>query len=129
MKWLWTIFFVACGGVVAGPNDDSGMSDSGGGDVVQIDGGTNCTALSKAIDAARQQLKVCCPFCDAQQCSHVTQDVCCPFSTTATQTADFDSLVTQFKQNCKSACPAIPCPKVPSLICNPNAMSQEGSCQ
>jgi hypothetical protein len=134
--FLAGLMTIACGGSVADPIEGGSQDsttdvradvvDTGLPDTPTVD----CSALEAKLAAMRAQVLTCCPFCNSLQCSHVTQDVCCPISTTATAVSEFENLVAQYKAQCHPACPAIPCPMVPSNACmpgsNPNA---PGTCK
>lgn len=139
MRALAFVFLVGCGGAVSSPLDDAGADDattegsakdSAIVDVSTKDNNTtvDCAALQMKIDARRQELKVCCPICGVAQCWKVVQDVCCPFSATATDTAQFEADVAKYKQFCKPICPGAPCPSVPSNKCQPGGTMSQGTC-
>ena len=126
----------ACGGTVTFPIEtDAGDAEASTKDVTRSDAPAtdappfDCKALLAKIDARRTELKVCCPFCGMEQCGHVTQDICCAFSTTATVTGDFDMMVAQYKQYCQVGCTPNPCPMVPTKQCMPGSNpNQQGTC-
>jgi hypothetical protein len=133
---LFVGLLLGCGGAVTGPIDDASVSDTTTNDAPHTSDVTlitdvspvDCMALLAKIDARRQELKVCCPFCGQQQCTNVVQDLCCPFSATATNVTDFTAMVAQAKQYCPVACPNIPCPPAPSKNCMAMGMNS-GICQ
>lgn len=136
--WLLLVL-IGCGGSVAGPIDDGGTdatvdqvtADAPADTMTQTDTTTvDCKALEAKLAAMRAQILTCCPFCGSIQCNHVTQDVCCPISTTATNVGEFEMLVKEYKAQCATGCTPVPCPMVPSNVCipgsNPNA---PGTCK
>ena len=135
--WLFAPLLVACGGSIADPIE-GGSADATTDAIVtdvpapKMDAPVtiDCNTLKAKLDAARTQVITCCPICQSIQCSHVTQDVCCPISTTATDVTAFEQLVADYKAQCNPACPAIPCPPVPSNTCIPGANKNDpGTCK
>lgn len=151
MKWLLVIATcgavggvgvlggAACGGSVASVGD-GGANDASSGDSQthdappQPDGPkpVDCAAMAAKLDALRTEAKTCCPFCNSLQCQNVVKDTCCPFSITAPSAPAFTQLLQEYEAQCPQACPATPCPKVPSGICkpiDPQNPSSRGTCQ
>jgi hypothetical protein len=135
MKRFLLSMVVACGGHVVDFSDsatmDSGVMDAPK-DVIAVDVPTpvDCNALDAQLIAARKQILTCCPICQTPQCTHVTNDVCCPISTTATNVSAFEALVAQYVAQCHPTCPGAPCPPAPSNTCVPGAtMNDPGTCK
>ena len=107
------------GGGDGGGGADGGGATDGGADGARPDGGGSCAALLAQIDAARKQLRTCCPTCKSIQCQGKAKDVCCDITTNGQDPGAFEKLVDQYKNQCKPTCPAAPCPQVPSGVCDP----------
>jgi hypothetical protein len=127
--------WLACGGHVADVGD-AGADGSTGGDASSEAASdapvVDCNQLFADLGAARAEARTCCPFCNAQQCSHAIDDVCCKISITATSIPAFSELVARYKANCPSACSGAPCARAPSGICdptNPNDPQSRGICR
>src|SRR6185295_14210003 len=99
--WLFLALMTGCGGTVADPIDGS-VVDATPDRIVADSPGDNqrpdaalpdCKAMEAKLAMLREQMLTCCPFCNSIQCNHVTQDVCCPISTTATNVSEFEALV------------------------------------
>jgi hypothetical protein len=138
-RFFLLLGLAACGGTVTDPIEGGGAGDAG--PDATVDTGTvdtgidsppvvDCKALEAQLAQQRMQILTCCPVCGTIQCNHVTMDVCCPISTTATNVSAFEALVAQYKKQCNPACPAIPCKPVPSNVCMPGANpNAPGVCQ
>ena len=138
----------ACGGatVILPDSDGGGKDGSGGGDgsgsctgtftcfcgTPYCDNGTwkcpsncgdPCATLLAQIDAARKTLRSCCPTCKSLQCQGKARDVCCEITVNGGDVAGFEALVTKYKNMCQPMCPGVPCPPVPSMICDPDTSS------
>lgn len=98
---------------------DGGGATDGGADGARPDAGGSCAALLAQIDAARKQLRTCCPTFKSIQCQGKAKDVCCDITTNGQDPGAFEKLVDQYKNQCKPTCPAAPCPQVPSGVCDP----------
>jgi hypothetical protein len=110
-------------------NDGSGGNDATA-DGPRPDAGAACAALQAQIDAARKSLRTCCPTCKSIQCQGKAKDVCCDITTNGADPKAFETLVDQFKNQCKPICPGAPCPQVPSGICDPSGSDPNaGTCR
>jgi len=131
MKWLLlalmgsalSAFGAACAGKVADVGDggsDASVADAGRDQDTQ-DGPAqvDCATLRAEIDKLRTEALTCCPFCNAQQCGHAVDDLCCQISITAPNAPAFSAAFAQFKASCNVACPATPCARAPSFDCKP----------
>ncbi len=119
------LLVVACGGKLTGAFPDASMdsgdtADAGTADAVTDD---TCIQLLKALETLRQEARTCCATCGSLQCDVSAEDICCPISVTGKRlaTAKFVEAVHSFKAQCHPACPASPCPLVPSGNCNPTS--------
>ena len=123
------LLLAACGGKVSDrfPLDataDAGDTSDAGADTSTDD---HCIQLLKALEPLRTDARACCATCGSLQCDVSAEDVCCPISVTGKRlsSAKFVEAVQSFKAQCHPACPATPCPLVPSGNCN----STSGLCQ
>jgi len=133
------IAVAACGGKAFTDDMDAGDGSAGDGGS-GTDGGADagvttdaspkpdaspadCSKLSQELDQLRQTAKKCCPTCNAIQCDHMAQDLCCNFSFSLQSQAavdEFEKKMKEFLQRCGPVnCPAIPCRTMPSLVCDP----------
>jgi|SRR5581483_6748662 len=135
MKRFLLSMLVACGGHISDPIEggtDASLDSTKDAPPPPTDGPNpvDCKSLEAQLAAQRQQIKTCCPFCNSPQCTHVTKDVCCPISTTATNVSAFEALVAQYVAQCHPVCPGAPCPPAPSSTCVPGAtMNDPGTCK
>ncbi len=126
---LTLLALVACGGKVT-----SGFSDASvGADADPVDAAIDtaaddhCIQLLKALEPLRTAARTCCATCNSLQCDVAAEDVCCPISVTGKRlaAAKFVEAVQSFKAECHPACPASPCPAVPSGNCDtPTSLCQ-----
>jgi hypothetical protein len=146
MRWIFFLFFFACGGTVAGPLGDGGGTDGTTGSDANsgctgmppscfcgspvcnngtwgcTSCGNDCPSLEAQLAAERAKLQACCPTCKSIQCMGTTPDVCCPITTNGGDTTAFSALVMTYKAQCKPICPGAPCVPVPSGKCIPSQM-------
>ena len=124
------LLLAACGGKVSdrfpldATADSVDTSDAGAPDTATDD---HCIQMLKALEPLRLDARACCATCGGLQCDVSAEDICCPISVTGKRlaSAKFVEAVHSFKAQCHPACPATPCPLVPSGNCN----GASGLCQ
>jgi hypothetical protein len=123
---LTLLVLVSCGGKVTTELADASVQS----DAAAIDAGVDaaeddrCIQLLKALEPLRAAARSCCSSCNSIQCDQSAEDVCCPISVTGKRlaSATFIEAVQAFKAECHPACPATPCPQVPSGNCPMGSM-------
>ena len=108
------------GGAVSDATADGGSTNDGG---ATGDGGSACVELANEIATVKTEAQKCCPTCDSLLCTQVAQDLCCVITVGDFQKGqELTALVQKYKSSCRYACPAMPCPKAPSVQCGPSAL-------
>jgi len=95
-------------------------------------GGNDCNALRNEVLTKLAQAQICCPYCDALQCTAIVEGMCCPVlvNSNGQQTQSYLAALKKLLQTpgCAPICPDVLCREPQIGNCVANAVGG-GSCR